>query len=551
MQKSGAEIVIETLIAHGIKDVFGYPGGAVLPIYDAIYRYSSKINHYITCHEQGATHAADGYARATGKPGVVIATSGPGATNLVTGIATAYLDSVPLIAITGNVALDQIGKDSFQEIDIHGITLPITKHNYFVTKIEDLEEIICEAFKIATSGRPGPILIDIPKSIQNELYNYKSEKPYVPFPIPTINMSEVSKAANIINNSKKPYIYCGGGVIHSSAHNEVIELAKKINAPIGCSLMGLSSVNYTNPLALGLVGMHGSYQSSKMKAESDLIIGIGVRFSDRATGDRKAYKENTQVIHIDIDPTEIGKNIPIDCSIQGDIKNVLPEIIKLVNQNGDDKWINHKNTYTDMQPTQDNIIFNPRNIIKTVRNYSNENTVVTTDVGQHQMWVAQHYGFELPRKFLTSGGLGTMGFGVGAAIGASISSNKSRTICFTGDASFHMNMNEIATAVLYETPIIVVIMNNNALGMVRQWQDMFYDKRHSNTSITRETNYKMFAESFGAIGFDAFNLDELNNALKASFESNKQCIINCVIDFGENVYPMIPAGKPYSQIIVK
>jgi len=552
MKKNGAEIVVETLIEHGVTDLFGFPGGAVLHLYDALYQNSDRINHHITAHEQGAAHAADGYARATGKTGVVIATSGPGATNLVTGIATAYLDSVPVVAITGNVSIDLIGKDSFQEVDIVGVTLPITKHNYIVKDINELEDIICEAFQIAASGRPGPVLVDIPKNIQAEMCEFRGGKP---LPLleqrSTAHENRLAEAASIINSAKRPYIYCGGGVVTSGGESELVEFAEKIDALIGCSMMGLSAVSYDNPRALGMTGMHGLYASSKLKGEADVIIGIGVRFSDRATGDKIAYQKDTKIIHIDIDDAEIDKNIPVDCSILGDLKSILSRLTKMVKQAKHEEWNKKASEYK--QFAEEKFAeegFTAQNVIKTVRKYAKPDTIVATDVGQHQMWVAQYYDFECPRTFLTSGGLGTMGFGMGAANGASLATGKSKTVLFTGDGSFHMNMNEVATAVMHGLPIVVILMNNSVLGMVRQWQGLFYEKRYSNTTMNRATNYKMLAEAFGAKGYDAHNGEELEAALKEAFASEIPVVINCVIDRDEKVFPMIPPGKAVTDMII-
>lgn len=551
MKKNGAGIIVETLVAHGVKDVFGYPGGSVLDLYDALYQNSDRINHYITCHEQGAAHAADGYARATGKTGVVIATSGPGATNLVTGLATAYLDSVPMVAITGNVPLPLIGKDSFQEVDICGVTMPITKHNYFVRDIATLEDIICEAFQIAQSGRPGPVLIDVPKSIQFETCDFRGGKPLALFDQTYVPDDKLAEVADIINESKRPYIYCGGGVVTANVSDELIKLAEKIDAPIGCTLMGLSGVNANHPSALGMVGMHGRYCASKVKAESDLIIAIGSRFSDRATGDKEVYRANKKIVHIDIDDAEVDKNITCDCSVVGDIKEILPRLAAMCNQMKHDEWgktvLEYKKKCREMYSPKG---FTPRNIIKTVNKYTDIDTVIATDVGQHQMWVAQHYNFEKPRTFLTSGGLGTMGFGVGAIIGSSIALGNRKAVLFTGDGSFHMNMNEVATAVRHSLPIVVVLLNNSVLGMVRQWQGQFYDKRYSQTTMNRPTDYVKLAEAFGAEGYRAENQEELEIALNKAFESEKPVVINCVIDCDERVLPMIPPGKAVADMII-
>ena len=551
MRKNGAEIVVETLISHGVTDVFGYPGGAVLDLYDALYRNSGRINHYISAHEQGAAHAADGYARATGKVGVCMATSGPGAANLVTGIATAYLDSTPMIAITGNVPLPLIGKDSFQEIDIAGITMPITKHNYIVKNVSELEDIICEAFQISQSGRPGPVLIDIPKNVQAEMCEFRGGKPLSLFEKPSVCDEKLAEIAKVISAAERPYIYCGGGVVISGAAGELMKLAEKIDAPIGCSMMGLSAVPADHRLALGMTGMHGMYASSKMKGDADVVIGIGVRFSDRATGDKAAYQAGTKIIHIDIDDAEIDKNIPATLSAIGDIKTVLPKLTELVEPSTCDKWNKLALEYKQFADERFNKAgFNPGNIIRAVQKRAGTDMAVATDVGQHQMWVAQYYGFENPRTFLTSGGLGTMGFGMGAANGASVARDNAKTVLFTGDGSFHMNMTELATAVRYNLPVVVVLLNNSVLGMVRQWQGLFYQGRYSQTTMERPTNYKMLAEAFGAKGFDATSENELEAALDAAFESDGPVLINCVIDSDEKVLPMIPAGKAVTDMII-
>ena len=623
MQINGAGIVVETLINHGITDVFGYPGGAVLDLYDALYKNSDRIKHFITAHEQGAAHAADGYARATGKTGVVIATSGPGATNLVTGIATAFLDSTPLVAITGNVPLPLIGKDSFQEVDIAGITMPITKHNFIVKsvcEIEDilceafqiatsgrpgpvlvdipkniqvmacefrggkplpligkdsfqevdiagitmpitkhnyivksvceLEDILCEAFQIATSGRPGPVLVDIPKNIQAATCEFRGGKPLSLLPQPTADDEKIAEIAEIIDSAKRPYIYCGGGVVISNIADKLMEFAEKINAPIGCSMMGLSAVNSNSPLALGMTGMHGTYAASKIKSDADVIIGVGIRFSDRATGDKVAYKQNAKIIHIDIDDAEIDKNIIANCSLVGDLRVVLPKLTELVKPKQCEEWNKTAHEYKQFAGHKyKKEGFNPRNIIKAARKYAAPDTVVATDVGQHQMWVAQHYRLEKPRTLLTSGGLGTMGFGLGAANGAAVAGDK-KTILFTGDGSFHMNLNEIATAVRYNLPVVIVLLNNSVLGMVRQWQGLFYENRFSQTTLDRPTDYKKLTEAFGAEGHNATSLSELEVALDAAFASSKPVLINCVIDKDEKVFPMIPPGKATTDMII-
>ncbi len=555
MIMSGAKILIEALISHGVDEVFGFPGGAVLNIYDELYKNQDKIRHYITCHEQAAAHAADGYSRATGKPGVVIATSGPGATNLVTGIATAYLDSTPLIAITGNVPLHLIGKDSFQEVDIAGITMPITKHNYIVKDINELEHIVCEAFSIAMSDRPGPVLIDIPRDIQTATAEFHGAKPYKLKEPPEYSLESLHEAAELIAASKKPYIYAGGGVAISGAYDELIEFAEKIDAPIGSSMMGLACVPHSNKLKLGMTGMHGAYASTRMNAEADLIIGIGVRFSDRATGDKNKYTENTKILHIDIDRSEINKNVPTYKNIIGNIKDILPRLTALVEKQNHDDWHSEIAQYKQIGRNCSNINvdshLNPKSVIKTVRKFTDNDTAVATDVGQHQMWTAQYYDFEKPRTFLTSGGLGTMGFGMGAAIGACIANSKKRTVLFTGDGSFHMNINELATAVYHKLPIVVIIMNNGVLGMVRQWQTLFYGERYSNTTLPRATDYVKVAEGFGAAGKRVLNMGELENALEFAFSNEGTTVIDCAIDMDERVLPMIPPNGSIDNIITQ
>lgn len=549
---SGAQILVEELINHKVKNVFGYPGGAVLNIYDALYNNSSRINHIITAHEQGAAHAADGYARVTGDVGVVIATSGPGATNLVTGIANAYLDSIPLVAITGNVPSELIGRDSFQEVDIVGITLPVVKHNYIVKDVNDLEKIIKDAFYIAKEGRPGPVLIDIPKDIQIAKCEYSTCK------FKSVqNQSElddymIKSAVKAIEESTRPYIYCGGGVVLANASDKVLELSEKIDAPIGLSMMGVSAIPNSYKLNLGMTGMHGKFAASKAKSESDLIIAIGVRFSDRATGNKKEYIGNRKIIHIDIDPAEFDKNIKGNINICGDVNTVLTDLIKKVFQRKNQKWHDEidsfRKTENEAMKTDDD--FSPHRIIQTVNSYCKEDTVVATDVGQHQLWTIQSYKFQKPRTLLTSGGLGTMGYGLGAAIGGCIGNNRERTILFTGDGSFGMNLNELATAVSQNLPIIIIIMNNGVLGMVRQWQKAFYEERYAETTLNRKTDFVLLAKAFGAYGYKASNLEELNNAIKNALDINAPVVIDCHIDMDKKVLPMIPPGGSIKNIII-
>ncbi|MDR1891918.1 MAG: biosynthetic-type acetolactate synthase large subunit [Oscillospiraceae bacterium] len=554
MKITGAEITVRSLIDHGVKNVFGYPGGSVLHIYDELYKFAGRINHVITAHEQGAAHAADGYARATGETGVVIATSGPGATNLVTGIANAYLDSVPMVAITGNVATPLLGKDSFQEVDIVGITMPVTKHNYIVRDIEDLAEIIDEAFFIAKSGRPGPVLIDIPKDVQAETAEYAPIAHGRPGAVPpTISESDINKAARMISEAQKPYIYCGGGVVISEAGRELLKFAERIDAPIGCSIMGLSAVPHSSARKLGMTGMHGRYASTKAKSEADLIIAAGVRFSDRATGNKNRYTQKAKILHIDIDPAEIDKNIPTQLALCGDVKTVLGRLTSRLTPQSHPDWRKEVDCYrkdesTFLKPSGG---FTAREIIGAVSRRTNPQTVVATDVGQHQMWSAQFYPVENTRTFLTSGGLGTMGFGLGAAIGGCIGSGGQRTVLFTGDGSFGMNLNELATAVSQNLPLVIVIFNNGVLGMVRQWQTAFYGGRYSQSVLARKTDFVKLAQAFGASGFRAADAQELETALNFAFEADGVTVIDCLIFEDERVLPMIPPGGSIDDIIVE
>ncbi|MBQ8236266.1 MAG: biosynthetic-type acetolactate synthase large subunit [Clostridia bacterium] len=556
MIKTGAQIIVETLIEQGVTDVFGYPGGQVLHIYDALYEYQDKINHVLTAHEQGASHAADGYFRATGKTGVVISTSGPGATNLVTGIATAMLDSVPLIAITGNVPCSLIGKDSFQEIDIVGVTMPITKHNFFVNHIEDLADTIREAFRIARSGRPGPVLIDIPKDVQTAKYEFENCAPKPRIAMRKARDEEIDRAVALIKESKRPYIYLGGGAVGANISTEVQDLAEKIDAAIGCTLMGITAVPTSNPRFLGMQGMHGHYASTIAQDEADLIIALGVRFSDRATGNKARYAKNSKILHIDPDFAEINKNIPADEGIICDLHDAFLRIMEKITPASNPEWVSRVKELKAEELAKlesDEKLFksqlSPRAAICTINQNKNADTPVVTDVGQHQMWAAQFCEFEKKRTFLSSGGLGTMGFGLGAAIGAQVGTGK-RTILVTGDGSFGMNLNEVATAVKYNLPITIVVMNNGVLGMVRQWQTLFFNKHYSNTTRERKTDFVKLAEAFGAAGARATTPEELDAALKAAQGRSGPTIIDCVIDKDEFVLPMLPPGGSVDDIIV-
>lgn len=553
MKLTGAQIIVETLIEQGCDTVFGYPGGQVLFIYDELYKSSDRITHIITAHEQGAAHAADGYARATGKVGVCIATSGPGATNLVTGIATAYLDSTPLVAITGNVALPLLGRDSFQEVDIAGITMPITKHNYIVKDVRDLAEVIREAFTIAKSGRPGPVLIDIPRDVQVETCEYQKAKVTEKFPYTDVDEESLEKAVELIKECKKPYIYCGGGVVLADAGDEVLEFAKKIDAPIGFSMMGLSAISADYKGNLGMTGMHGKYHASKAKQEADLILALGVRFSDRATGNKSKYSQNARIVHIDADDAEIDKNIQVHLGLTGNLKDILARISEKIEPKTHAEWLSEIEEMKKHAESSDDKkdLLVPKTVYEQVQQYTTPDTVIATDVGQHQMWTAQFYKFRKPRTFLTSGGLGTMGFGLGAAIGGCIATGKKRTVLFTGDGSFGMNLTELATAVSNELPLVVMIMNNGVLGMVRQWQSMFYGKRYSNTTLNRKTDFVKLAEAFGATGLRVTNITELNEALQKAFSLDTPVVIDCHINQDEMVLPMIPPGGSIDDIIVK
>jgi acetolactate synthase-1/2/3 large subunit len=554
MKLSGAAIIIQTLIEQGVDTVFGYPGGAVLNIYDELYKAQDKIRHYITCHEQGATHAADGYARVSGKCGVVIATSGPGATNLVTGIANAYLDSTPLVAITGNVALSLIGRDSFQEVDITGITMPITKHNYMVKDVNKLADIVREALEIAASGRPGPVLIDVPKDIQQAQTEFKPGEKVIPKRQSRLRGADFDKVVETIDKSSKPFIYVGGGAVIADATSELQEFADLIDATVGSSMMGITAMPAGHPKFLGMTGMHGKYASSMAMAKSDLIIAVGARFSDRATGNKKEFSNGKKIIHIDIDPAEINKNIPVYASLVGDVKEILRRLISAVSKCDRSAWhdeIDQIKRSPDSRLEMGKGRLNPQTVIETIRKYTSDDDVIVTDVGQHQMWTSQYYSFKKPRSFVTSGGLGAMGFGFGAAMGSCIGRGGKKTVLITSDGSFHMNMNELATAVTYNLPIMVVILNNSVLGMVRQWQTLFFGKRYSQTTLDRKTDYVKLAQAFGARGIKVEKIEELEPAIRQAYEAESPIVIEAVIDRDEKVLPMIPPGGTIKDIIVK
>ncbi len=557
MKLNGAQILIQTLIEQGVTDVFGYPGGQVINIYDALYEYKDKINHVLTAHEQGAAHAADGYSRATGKVGVCIATSGPGATNLVTGIATAMLDSIPMVAITGNVPCSLIGKDSFQEIDITGVTLPITKHNYFVNKIEDLADTIREAFAIAKSGRPGPVLIDIPKDVQVAKYDYEPQAVVEKMPLPKVKEDLIDRAVELINSAKKPYIYVGGGAAGLGMGKDIVAFAEKVGAVIGCSFMGLSSVPQDNERFLGMQGMHGHYASSMSQNEADLILGIGVRFSDRATGNVAKFAKQSKIIQLDPDSAEVNKNVRVDLGLVGDVEDSFKRIAAKCQESAKPDWFARvkqlkaeEKQFEEEIAAANNSPLTPKQVFEIINAAKPANTVIATDVGQHQMWTAQYVEFDGPRRFVSSGGLGTMGFGLGAAMGAYMAT-KDPVVLITGDGSFGMNLNELATAVTYKIPVVIVLLNNGVLGMVRQWQTLFFGKRYSNTVLSRKTDFVALAKSFGADGVLAETPIEFKRAFEAAVKSGKPTVIDVRIDKDEMVLPMLPPGGAISDIITK
>ena len=549
---SGADIVVRTLIEQGCQVVFGYPGGQIINVYDSLYKYQSELRHVLTAHEQGAVHAADGYARSSGKVGVVFATSGPGATNLVTGIATAFLDSVPMVAITGNVPTSQIGTDSFQEIDITGITLPITKHNYFVGKVEELADTIREAFQLAMSGRPGPVLIDVPKDVQMAKCEYEPQPAVTPDTPHPAKQVRIEEAAAIINAAQRPFLYFGGGLITSGAQPELLELVERIDAPMGCSLMGISGVPTDHPRFLGMQGMHGHYACSESMHHADCIIALGVRFNDRVTGNRAKFAKGAKIVHIDVDGSELSKTVNAACGLRGDVKLTMQKLLPLIKAVRRPEWMDavaalrqEESGQVDNRPG-----LTPRSAMLALNRHLGENTPVATDVGQHQMWAAQNLFFRQPRRFLSSGGLGTMGFGMGAAIGAALATGE-RTVLVTGDGSFGMNLNELATAVKERVPLVILLLDNGVLGMVRQWQTLFFDKHYSNTILDRGTDYVALARAFGADGERALSLEELDAALERAFAAQGPYLIDCAIDKDEFVLPMLPPGGSMDDIITK
>ena len=552
MEHSGCQILIETLIEQGVTTIFGYPGGQVLSIYDELYKNKHRINHVLTAHEQGATHAADGYSRASGKVGVCIATSGPGATNLLTGLATANADSIPMVAITGNVPMELIGSDSFQEVDTLGLSIPVTKHSFRVDSVETLAETVREAFRIAKSGRPGPVLVDIPKNIQLDKTEYSSKGVVEKIPDPKPNTTLLDQALEMIKESKRPLVYCGGGVINANCSEVITKLVEKTDAYMVGSMMGLTAMDNSHPKYLGMSGMHGRFAAIKAMSECDLVIATGVRFTDRATGNKQKFASNAKIIHLDIDSAEHGKNIDATLQIHGDLNYALSYINSKMEQKKHTEWEeavhSYKNKTKDILPTNGYLL--PWEVIGAVNERATPETSIATDVGQHQMWVAQYYNFKKPRTHQTSGGLGTMGYGMGAAIGATMGTGN-RTVLFTGDGSFGMNLNELATAVSQNLPIIVVILNNGMLGMIRQWQNLFFDNRFMATVLDRKTDFVKLADAFGATGLRATNKTELNEALDKAFALNSPVVIDCLIPDEESVFPMVPPNGSVENIILK
>ena len=553
MKLNGSEILTEVLIEQGVDTVFGYPGGAVLNIYDALYKYSDKITHILSAHEQGASHAADGYARATGKTGVCIATSGPGATNLVTGIATAYMDSVPMVVITGNVGKGLIGRDAFQEVYITGITMPITKHNFMVQDVNELADTIREAFRIANTGRKGPVLIDITKDVTAAVTEFENKAKIEIVDDTVVDMEQLKVIANVINNAEKPVVMFGGGVVSSNASEEALQLVEKANIPSCHTLMAAGVIGYNNPLNLGLLGMHGSYTTNKAADEADVLIAVGTRFSDRVALDTNEFAKKATIIQIDIDLSEINKNVAVDHYVIGDVKAVLNALLPLIEKRDRTEWLKALDEFkaVDYKTQDDDSQILPHQLIGAICDMTGEDTVVVTDVGQHQMWAAQYVHHVNPRGFLTSGGLGTMGYGYGAAIGAKAGlGDAKKVVHITGDGSFHMNLNEGCTAVSYNLPVITVIMNNQVLGMVRQWQTCFYGRRFSQTDPHRQTNFVKLAEAFGATGYHAETIADFKTAFEKALKADGPVWIECAIDKDERVLPMIPAGKTVNDIMM-
>ena len=552
MELKGAEIICECLLEQGVDTVFGYPGGAALNTYDALYKYSDRINHILTAHEQGASHAADGYARATGKTGVVITTSGPGATNIVTGLATAHIDSIPLVAITGNVNTDQLGRDSFQEVDIVDIVKPVTKASFLVKSIDALADTIRRAFTIANEGRKGPVLVDVPKDITAQTYSYEPVKPQGRQTVPVKNKESVAEALELIKHAERPIIYAGGGIISSDTSEKFRKFAELADAPVCCSLMGLGCIPADHRLNMGNIGMHGGYGTGVATSQCDLIIACGARFSDRVAGDREKFGSQAKIIQLDIDENEINKNVKVHNYILGDMESILDALCEDLPQQSHSDWVNKLNQLKEESEVKSQYpqFASPKQVIDKVNSLKSGDDVFVTDVGQHQMWIAQYADVMCPRTLLTSGGMGTMGFGMGAAIGAQTAFPDKKVILFTGDGSFHMNFNELVTLKSYNLPIIVIVMNNTVLGMVRQWQKLFYGKRFSQTDPKRATDFIALASAFGIKGMSINSAEEVDAVLEKAFALNEPVVIDCKISPDENVLPMIPPGKTVDDMIV-
>ena len=555
MKLNGSQIIVECLVEQKVDTIFGYPGGAVLNIYDELYKNSDRIRHILTSHEQGASHAADGYARSTGKVGVVIATSGPGATNLVTGIATAYMDSVPMVAITGNVTNNLLGKDSFQEVDIAGITMPITKHNYIVKNVNDLADTIREAFQIARSGRPGPVLIDIPKDVTAAVCEFENKK--INFSenyrnLPIIFDYQLREVAEIIMNSKKPFIYAGGGIIRADASEELNEFANLLDIPTSTSLMGIGGFDQANPLSTGLIGMHGTVASNKAVVDCDLLIALGVRFSDRVLSNHKHFAENAKIIHVDIDLAEINKNIKTDYSLVMHLKEFFTRIKKYLKEKKNPEWVKTVQSWKkEFSNNQVSDSLKPRYFMEAIYEATNgENCFITTEVGQHQLWAAQYFTYRKPKQLITSGGLGTMGYGLGASIGTQVANPDSYVFNIAGDGSFRMNFNELLTMSKYNIPVCVVVANNGVLGMVRQWQTAFYQKRYSQTILDNVLNYELLAKAVGVDYYYAETKEQYKKAIDSVIKNRRPAIINAIVDTDEKVLPMVAPGKPIDDIML-
>ncbi len=550
MQLTGSEIIIECLKEQGVDTVFGYPGGAILNVYDELYKHSSEIRHILTSHEQGASHAADGYSRATGKTGVCMATSGPGATNLVTGIATAYMDSIPMIAITANVGKPLLGRDSFQEVDIAGITMPITKHNFIIKDVEELAPAIRRAFRIARSGRPGPVLIDVTKDVTANKTEYAYQKPQEPERITdSIREEDMDQAAAMIAKAKRPFIFVGGGAILSGASKEVAELARKIQAPVCDSLMGKGAFPGDDPLYTGMLGMHGTKTSNYGVTQCDLLITIGARFSDRVTGDATRFARKARILQIDVDPAEINKNVIVDASIIGDVKEVLTRLLPRIEHKEHPEWLKQLEELKGKYPLkyEKNRLTGPF-VVEELYRVTKGDAVITTEVGQNQMWAAQFYKYKEPRTFLTSGGLGTMGYGLGASIGAKLGCPDKIVVNVAGDGCFRMNMNEIATAARFNVPIIQLVLNNHVLGMVHQWQTLFYNQHYSATILNDQVDFVKLAEALGAVGMRVTKKEEVAPALEKAISLGRPVVIDCIIDADDKVFPMVAAGAPIEEV---